>query len=142
MSKTTVPGELRERVAALDRFRCAFCRAPEFVSTSEHEIDHVVPEAGGGATEEGNLCLACTGCNKRKSARLCAIDPRTKQRVRLYHPRIQRWDDHFAWEAGGLRIVGRTAIGRATVAALGLNRSQQVTARLHCTSAGWHPPRE
>ena len=40
-------------------------------------------------------------------------------RVRLFHPRQDRWDEHF--ERNGVLIVGRTAVGRATVGLLKMN---------------------
>ena len=41
--------------------------------------------------------------------------------VPLFNPRMQNWVEHFAWSADGIRILGRTSIGRATVAALHLS---------------------
>ncbi|MBX3436654.1 MAG: hypothetical protein KF861_04125 [Planctomycetaceae bacterium] len=44
--------------------------------------------------------------------------------VPLFNPRVDRWSDHFAVEEG--RIVGLTAIGRATEQLLRLNLSECV----------------
>ena len=32
----------------------------------------------------------------------------------LYHPRRQRWPEHFQWSADGTKVTGLTATGRAT----------------------------
>ncbi|MGI8915489.1 MAG: HNH endonuclease [Chloroflexota bacterium] len=32
-------------------------------------VDHIIPQALGGPTEEGNLWLACSLCNASKGAR-------------------------------------------------------------------------
>jgi len=48
--------------------------------------------------------------------------------------------EHFRWDEGGRLIRGRTAIGRATEAALRLNRAELVEARGFWIEAGWHPP--
>jgi hypothetical protein len=39
--------------------------------------------------------------------------------VRLFHPRNDRWTDHFWWD--GPIAVGRTAIARATILVLWMN---------------------
>src|SRR6185437_6021551 len=61
------------------------------------EIDHTVPEALGGLTEEDNLWLACALCNQHKGNRIAAPDPLTGDNVPLFDPRRQRWHEHFAW---------------------------------------------
>jgi len=39
--------------------------------------------------------------------------------TRLFHPRHDRWDEHFRLD--GARIVGRTAVGRTTIWLLEMN---------------------
>ena len=96
----------------------------------------------GGATEEANLWLSCVSCNRRKSDRIAVLDELTGVRVALFNPRMQRWRDHFAWSPDGALVVGVTATGRATVAALDLNHADRVAARRRWVIAGWHPPRD
>jgi hypothetical protein len=76
--------------------------------------------AAGGETVLENLALACVSCSLRKAARESAIDPKSGQEVPLYNPRVDVWSDHFWWD--GVRLVGLTATGRATVEALAMNR--------------------
>jgi hypothetical protein len=71
-----------------------------------------------------------------------AVDPLTEVTVPLFHPRLQRWTHHFRWSEDGTRILGMTSNGRATVAALKLNRPSLVEARKWWVRAGWHPPME
>ena len=89
-------------------------------------IEHVRPSSRGGATVAGNLALACPGCNLHKADRVQAADPDTGRYAALLNPRRDRWAEHFAWDS--LRVLGRTAVGRATLAALDLNhpRRQQI----------------
>jgi 5-methylcytosine-specific restriction endonuclease McrA len=47
----------------LERDPCSYCGAP---STC---IDHVLPLAQGGTTDDGNLVAACTACNTSKRDR-------------------------------------------------------------------------
>jgi hypothetical protein len=59
----------------------------------------------------------------------------------LFNPRIQKWPDHFGWTADGLRIVGKTPSGRATVAALHLaDDPGAIIVRSYSVLAGWHSP--
>jgi hypothetical protein len=104
------------------------------------EIDHLVPEAQGGLTEEGRL--ACSACNTFKGDRTTVLDPLTGEIVPLFNPRQQHWEEHFAWTAAGDYIIGQTAIGRATVAALKLNRPLMVRARRLWMRIGVHPPQD
>jgi hypothetical protein len=107
----------------------------------EREIDRIVPEAAGGATEADNLCLACLSCNTFKSAYQTGIDPQADKEVQLFNPRRQQWDEHFRWGEDGSQIIGTTATGRATVVRLQMNPNLAVQARQRQVQAGWHPPK-
>jgi hypothetical protein len=106
------------------------------------EIDHIIPESLGGETAEDNLWLACSLCNDHKGDRIAAPDPETGEVVRFFDPRRQTWSEHFVWSTDGTRVIGRTATGRATVAALQMNRPILVAARTAWVTVGWHPPEE
>lgn len=142
MSRAYIPKTLRDRVRAQAKARCGYCLTSEAVVGSPMEIDHIIPEALGGPTEEDNLWLACSLCNQRKSSRIAGLDPLTGALTRLFDPRHQRWRDHFAWTEDGAIIVGITAEGRATVIALDLNRVSLVYARRAWVTVGWHPPKD
>ena len=142
MSKTYVPDELRERVRTTARHRCGYCLTAELYSGSLMEVDHLIPESLGGPTEEDNLWLACSLCNKHRGSRTAAADPETAEVVRLFDPRHQIWTEHFQWSEAGETIIGITPTGRATVDALQLNRSVRVDARGNWVIAGWHPPKD
>lgn len=104
------------------------------------EIDHIVPESHGGTSEEENLFLACPMCNGHKSDKRSATDPLDGEVVRLFHPRLDLWVDHFEWTEGGVVVQGKTSIGRATVALLQINHPEMITVRRLWVLAGWHPP--
>ena len=109
--------------------RCEYCHAPESVSNFFFEVEHILPESAGGTSDADNLALACRACNAYKGARQSAIDPATNRRVSLFHPRRDRWSDHFSVDLQTDVIVGLTEIGRATVIALQMNHPVQVEAR-------------
>jgi hypothetical protein len=104
------------------------------------EIDHIIPEARGGSSDEMNLFLVCPMCNSHKSDRIEAVDPESKTTVPLFNPRIDSWAEHFEWIEGGTVFRGKTPKGRATVVALNMNHSDIVAARRLWVMAGWHPP--
>ena len=105
-------------------------------------IDHLIPEAVGGPTEEANLWLACAECNAYKGDRISVQDPLSGETVPLYNPRRQSWSDHFRWTDEADQVVGLTPIGRATVHALRLNRPLLIQARQRWVAVGWHPPKD
>ena len=139
MSGGSLDASLRQRIIAHFQGRCAYCRSPLLLLPGSETIDHIQPRAEAGAADEGNLCICCWWCNLRKGARISAVDPFTKRRARLYHPRRQRWSDHFTWNDDFTRLMGRTICGRATIVALDLNSDDFVTARKLWKLAGWHP---
>lgn len=47
---------------------------------------------------------------------------------------------HFIWSGNGLRIIGLTPTGRATVAALVFNRERIINIRAADIEIGRHPP--
>jgi len=140
MSAAYISKKLRERIAEQARNRCGYCLSSEQIVGLPMEVDHLLPQALGGHTIEVNLWLACSACNAFKGQRISARDPESGLTVRLFNPREQDWNEHFLWVDSGSRIVGRTAVGRATAKALRLNRPLLVKARRSWVTAGWHPP--
>jgi hypothetical protein len=69
-----------------------------------------------------------------------APDPLTGKVVPLFNSRIQNWDDHFYWSENAMVILGKTAVGRATIERLKMNQRRQILARAIWHKAGAHPP--
>jgi hypothetical protein len=78
-------------------------------------------------------------CNRHKGPNLAGIDRVTSRSklVRLFNPRRHKWDRHFRWE--GPYLVGRTPIGRVTVAVLAMNDSLRVGVREQLIEEGLLP---
>jgi len=142
VSKARIGRRLRVQALADAGGLCGYCRSSEEITGAPLEIEHMMPEALGGPTHRDNLWAACRQCNALKGDQIEAIDPVTATLVPLFNPRRQAWAEHFAWVEGGARVVGRTPEGRATVAALALNRPLLVRARQRWITAGWHPPED
>jgi hypothetical protein len=75
----------------------------------------------------GNLALACHHCNLRKGPNLSGIDPLTACMESLFHPRRDRWADHFPMR--GAHIDGVTPRGRATAEVLAFNNARRLEPR-------------
>lgn len=87
-----------------------------------------------------NLCLSCPSCNRHKASRQTVIGEVTRRSVSLFHPSHEQWDDHFAWNEDATQIIGLTPVGRATIAALKMNRPQMIRVRRLWVKMGEHPP--
>jgi hypothetical protein len=117
---------------------CEYCRMLQATyPTVPFQIDHVIARQHGGRTNLANLALACLHCNSHKGPNIGGLDPRTRRLSRLFHPRRHKWDRHFRWS--GPLIVGRTAVGRATVAVLMMNEPALVAVRQALMDEGRFP---
>jgi AhpD family alkylhydroperoxidase len=138
-----IPVNVERRVRIAAQNRCGYCLSPQHLVMARLEIEHIVPLAKGGTDNKSNLWLACPICNRHKSDKITAVDPETGDEVRLFNPRSQVWSDHFEWSNDGIRIIGKTATDRATVAALHLSDdSDALAVRSYWVLAGWHPPED
>jgi hypothetical protein len=118
---------------------CEYCRLPQSHDELPFEIDHIVAEQHGGKTVASNLALACFADNHHKGPNLAGIDRKTRKRAGLFNPRRHRWARHFRWD--GPILVGRTAVGRATIAVLRINEVYRVRHRAQLIAEGVFPPR-
>jgi HNH endonuclease len=116
-------------VAQRANHRCEYCHAPELVFNFPFEVEHIIPLSRQGTDDEANLALACRSCNLRKGNRISGIASASETEVRFFHPRQDRWNEHFQAEAESGLVTGRTSIGTVTVENLEMNSSAQVAAR-------------
>jgi HNH endonuclease len=119
--------ELVAQVFERAQSRCEYCRMHQSLQGGTFHVEHILPSSRGGATELENLALTCPSCTLRKSDHTHALDPETRNMVLLYHPRRDRWDDHFAWE--GYYVRARTSVGRATLEHLDFNHARRILIR-------------
>ena len=110
--------------------RCEYCGAPEIIFNLSFEVEHIVPTSRERLDDESNLALACRACNLFKSDQQSGVDEMTGEHVRLFHPRQDRWDEHFRVDTDDGRILGLTSVGRVTIACLRMNRDLQCEARV------------
>ena len=140
--RSVLTNRITQRVRQRARFLCEYCHTSEQWQYVPFTVDHVLPVAKGGQTELENLALACFHCNRRKSDLVTAVDPQTSEVVPIFNPRQDKWQEHFVWSADGLTIVALTAVGRATVEQLALNRERIIPIRADDVLVNRHPPQD
>ena len=141
MSITYIPIALRRQVIDRAKERCEYCLILEGFTFAPHEVDHIIAEKHGGTTALENLALSCSLCNKHKGSDIASIDPETRAIIPLYHPRQDRWHEHFQLSDES-EIKPLTAKGRVTVQLLQLNRRERVEERQLLMQAGLLKPPE
>ena len=132
-----MPASLRQQVRRRAQGCCEYCRMPQGGTVLPHELDHIRSQKHGGTTTIDNLCLACSLCNAHKGPNVAGYDPETNALVRLFNPRMDPWNDHFRWNEAIL--MGKTAIGRATIVVLEINAEDRVEHRRLLVSANVFP---
>ena len=135
---TYIPVALCRQVVERSGNRCEYCGLSQLGQEATFHVDHVQPVAAGGATTIDNLALACVSCSLRKGARQTTLDPDTQEQAPLFNPRTSRWTDHMRWD--GVRAVGLTPTGRATIDLLEMNRALILAIREEEAERGRHPP--
>src|SRR6476620_6305004 len=120
MPRERIPADVAGRVREAARDRCGYVLSPQRLVMARLEIEHIIPIAKGGISSELNLWLCCPLCNRFKSDRTSARDPDSDADMLLFNPRTERWSEHFRWSEDGIRVIGLTPTGRATVVALHL----------------------
>ena len=130
---------LRQLVTARAQGRCEYCQSPEAYATERSRLNistHVHSRAQQCLPTVPSLPGVQRGY---KSIHTTSVDPETGETVALFHPRQHVWREHFTWSADGLRIVGLTPTGRATVALLRINRPPLMNLRRALMAIGAHP---
>lgn len=123
-----IPVALRRLVTERAQSQCEYCRFPQSFSLFAFELEHIIAEKHDGVTEADNLALSCPYCNRFKGTDLGSIDPLTRQLTPFFHPRTQRWADHFRLEPSG-EIVPLTPEGRVTAKILQFNHPERILER-------------
>ncbi len=116
----TVRQHVRERAGN----RGEYCRLPQEAYDLTFHVEHIVASQHQRDDDLSNLALACDRCNLNKGTNLVTIDQETGERVNLFNPRTDSWEDHFSFV--GAEIVGLTATGRATARLLQMNSERRL----------------
>ena len=115
---------------------CEYCRITSELTLLPFQIDHIIAEKHGGATASKNLALSCERCNSHKGPNIAGF--LEGRHVRLFNPRLDRWDEHFVWD--GSTLVGQTDMGRVTIDVLAINLPYRIALRATLIEEGVFPP--
>ena len=107
-------------------FRCEYCLLHEDDAAFRHEVDHIVSRQHGGETIAENLAYACMVCNRYKGSNIASVSP-SGDLVRLFNPRVDRWNDHFRLNGAVIEPLG--LVGEVTARVLRLNTAERVVRR-------------
>lgn len=129
--------QLRRMVEARAHGLCEYCLIHQDDTFFGCEVEHIISQKHGGPSEVTNLAYACLPCNRHKGSDLGSIHRATGNLVRFFHPRRDRWADHFRLDEG--RIVPKTEIGEVTVRILRLNDPDRVLERETLIALGRYP---
>ena len=129
--------ELRSQVIARAGNCCEYCRMPSAYDPLPFEVDHIIARKHRGLTTSDNLAWSCFSCNSFKGPNVAGIDPDNNEVEPLFHPRQERWTDHFEWHEGNLK--GKTPRGRATIMVLEINLGYRVSFRNELIAEGVFP---
>lgn len=147
--------DVRMVVQARARDACEYCLMPTRVA---FEVDHIIPvgrwreyldgqflgREHAGSREPNhldNFAWSCSYCNGSKGERVAG---RSGRRLHpLFHPRRERWHEHFLLRDGHLFVVGVTNVSRATESVLDFNSTRPagpLAARHKTIVDGVYPP--
>jgi len=135
-----IPVAIKRQVIARAESRYEYCQSPLNYAAQSFEFEHIFPKSLGGKPTLDNLALACGGCNRHEYNGIESFDPMGESSVALFHPRPQKWLDHFRWSRDYTHVIGLTPVGRASVEALKLNRPGVINLRRLLRMVGEHPP--
>ncbi len=135
-----VTAELRRLVATRANGLCEYCLIHASDTYFGCQVEHIIAEKHGGLTEDTNLAYACASCNRAKGSDIGTIALSTGEFTRFFHPRLDRWGEHFSLD--GVFIRPRTPIGEATARILRLNDSARLLECRTLSHVDRYPPPE
>ena len=140
MAKNSISANFKRLIIERSHGHCEYCKCSADFSTEPFSIEHITPRSKQGSDDLENLAHACIGCNLYKSDKIEALDILSQTVVSLFNPRTMQWNEHFIWDEYLTGMLGKTAIGRATIEALKLNRRPIKNLRRALIAIGEHPP--
>jgi hypothetical protein len=147
--------EVRMVVQTRAHDACEYCLMP---TRTRYEVEHVIPVSRWHQFLDGNLLVlpdessreahhldnfawSCSYCNGFKGDQVVGrVGARSYP---LFHPRRDRWEEHFLLRDHHLFIEGKSEIGKATERALAFNDRRQngpLAARHKAIIDGVYPP--
>jgi len=116
---------------------CEYCLLHESQSFIGFEIDHIISIKHGGSNRANNLAYSCLYCNQYKGSDIGTMLLPSDDYIRFYHPRKDRWNEHFKLEDA--IILPRTPIAESTIKILKLNDTDRLIERQIWLSSNMYP---
>ncbi len=111
---------------------------PAALYRARYHVDHIIAKQhGGSVSDPENLAWACLHCNSHKGPTIAGIDPESGHLSRLFHPRVDRWEEHFSWR--GPWLTALTPVGATTIRVLAINDPRFVETREALIAEGVFP---
>jgi hypothetical protein len=121
---------------------CEYCLVHEDDMYFGCQVDHIISEKHGGATEANNLAYACVFCNRNKGSDVGSILLPLSGGAfsRFFNPRVDAWASHFTLhEADGVTIRPLTDIGEVTARIFAFNTAERLLERRALLAVGRYP---
>ena len=132
-----VSAALRRVVVARADGLCEYCLIHEDDTVFGCEVDHVISAKHGGTTDSDNLAYACAFCNRAKGSDIGSVVQGTGLYVRFFHPRLDRWGEHFRLD--GVMIRALSDSGEVTARILAFNTGERLLERQVLREVGRYP---
>lgn len=134
---TPISKEIRSIVKERANGKCEYCGIHEAYSFLPFQIDHIIAQKHGGSHDLTNLAYSCPHCNQHKGSDISTYLTDKQIIIRLYNPRIDKWDNHFFIELGA--ILSETDMGKGTVSLLKFNQAERLMTRQILLEEGLYP---
>jgi hypothetical protein len=125
----------RELVISRAGGRCEYCQLPQQAApyVSFH-VEHIQATQHVNDDSPDNLAFACPDCNRYKGPNLTTLTEDSREVISLFHPRHDRWEEHFQFQ--NELLIGLTETGRATIRLLQMNNNERLEMRAALMEAG------
>jgi HNH endonuclease len=130
VSTTYISVGLRRLVVSRADRLCEYCLLHEDDAYFGCEVDHIISEKHGGATDEMNLAYACMCCNRSKGSDIGSIVIPLSSNIfsRFFNPRIDLWHEHFILD-NEIVISPLSNVGEVTARIFGFNSIERLLER-------------
>jgi HNH endonuclease len=130
VSTTYISAGLRRLVIARADRLCEYCLLHEDDAYFGCEVDHIISEKHGGATDAMNLAYACMNCNRSKGSDVGSIIIPLSSNVfsRFFNPRVDLWSRHFILD-DEFCISPLSDVGEVTARILAFNSVERLLER-------------
>jgi HNH endonuclease len=132
VSTSYINAELRRSIVLRADKLCEYCLLHEDDAYFGCEIDHIISEKHGGATDRDNLAYACMNCNRNKGSDIGSILMPLERGIfmRFFNPRSDLWREHFQLnDLDLITIEPISEIGEVTARILGFNSRDRLLER-------------